>query len=83
MGGLERKNKIITDEEKRVIAYHEAGHAILFHVLPDVGPVYSVSIIPRGPEPRANTMPLPERDEMFNTKGKDAPGHHGGPGRPG
>ena len=67
--GAEKKSRIITDKEKRITAYHEAGHAILFHVLPDVGPVYSVSIIPTG-SAGGYTMPLPEKDEMFNTKGK-------------
>ncbi len=68
--GSEKKSRIITDKEKRITAYHEAGHAILFHVLPDVGPVYSVSIIPTGVGAAGYTMPLPERDEMFNTKGR-------------
>lgn len=68
--GAEKKSRIITDKEKRITAYHEAGHAILFHVLPDVGPVYTVSIIPTGLGAAGYTMPLPERDEMFNTKGK-------------
>ena len=68
--GAEKKSRIISDEEKRITAYHEAGHAILFHVLPDVGPVYTVSIIPTGLGAAGYTMPLPERDEMFNTKGK-------------
>lgn len=68
--GTEKKSKIISDKEKRITAYHEAGHAILFHVLPDVGPVYSVSIIPTGMGAAGYTMPLPERDDMFNTKGK-------------
>ncbi len=68
--GTEKKSRIILDHEKKITAYHEAGHAILFHVLPDVGPVYSVSIIPTGPGAAGYTMPLPERDEMFNTKGK-------------
>ena len=61
---------MISDKEKRITAYHEAGHAILFHVLPDVGPVYSVSIIPTGAGAAGYTMPLPERDEMFNTRGQ-------------
>ena len=60
----------ISDKEKRITAYHEAGHAILFHVLPDVGPVYTVSIIPTGAGAAGYTMPLPEKDEMFLTKGK-------------
>ncbi|MBQ9990124.1 MAG: ATP-dependent zinc metalloprotease FtsH [Lachnospiraceae bacterium] len=68
--GTEKKSKIISDKEKRITAYHEAGHAILFHVLPDVGPVYTVSIIPTGAGAAGYTMPLPERDEMFLTKGK-------------
>lgn len=68
--GAEKKSRIISDKEKRITAYHEAGHAILFHVLPDVGPVYTVSIIPTGIGAAGYTMPLPERDEMFNTKGK-------------
>ncbi len=66
----EKRSRIITEKEKRITAYHEAGHAILFHVLPDVGPVYSVSIIPTGVGAAGYTMPLPERDEMFNTKGR-------------
>ncbi|MBS4994935.1 MAG: ATP-dependent zinc metalloprotease FtsH [Roseburia sp.] len=68
--GAEKKSRIISDKEKKITAYHEAGHAILFHVLPDVGPVYTVSIIPTGLGAAGYTMPLPERDEMFNTKGK-------------
>ena len=68
--GAEKKSRIISDKEKRITAFHEAGHAILFHVLPDVGPVYSVSIIPTGAGAAGYTMPLPEKDEMFNTKGK-------------
>ncbi len=68
--GAEKKSRVISDKEKRITAYHEAGHAILFHVLPDVGPVYSVSIIPTGMGAAGYTMPLPERDEMFNTRGK-------------
>ncbi len=68
--GTEKKSRIISDKEKKITAYHEAGHAILFHVLPDVGPVYTVSIIPTGRGAAGYTMPLPERDEMFNTKGK-------------
>ncbi len=67
--GAEKKSRVISDKEKRITAFHEAGHAILFHVLPDVGPVYSVSIIPTGGA-GGYTMPLPEKDEMFNTKGK-------------
>ena len=68
--GAEKKSRIISDKEKKITAYHEAGHAILFHVLPDVGPVYTVSIIPTGVGAAGYTMPLPEKDEMFNTKGK-------------
>ena len=68
--GTEKKSKVVSDKEKRITAYHESGHAILFHVLPDVGPVYSVSIIPTGMGAAGYTMPLPEKDEMFNTKGK-------------
>ncbi len=68
--GAEKKSRIITEKEKRITAYHESGHAILFHLLPDVGPVYSVSIIPTGAGAAGYTMPLPERDEMFNTKGR-------------
>ena len=67
--GAEKKSRIVSEKEKRITAYHEAGHAILFHVLPDVGPVYSVSIIPTGGA-GGYTMPLPERDDMFNTKGQ-------------
>lgn len=68
--GTEKKSRVISDKEKKITAYHEAGHAILFHVLPDVGPVYTVSIIPTGRGAAGYTMPLPERDEMFLTKGK-------------
>ncbi len=68
--GAEKKSRIISEKEKKITAYHEAGHAILFHVLPDVGPVYTVSIIPTGLGAAGYTMPLPERDEMFNTKGR-------------
>ena len=67
--GAEKKSRVISEKERKITAYHEAGHAILFHVLPDVGPVYSVSIIPTG-SAGGYTMPLPEKDEMFNTKGK-------------
>ena len=67
--GAEKKSRIVSEKEKRITAYHEAGHAILFHVLPDVGPVYSVSIIPTGGA-GGYTMPLPEKDDMFNTKGQ-------------
>ena len=66
--GPEKKSRIVSEKERRITAYHEAGHAILFHVLPDVGPVYSVSIVPTG-SAGGYTMPLPERDDMFNTKG--------------
>ena len=68
--GPEKKSRIITEKEKKITAYHESGHAILFHVLPDVGPVYTVSIIPTGGGAAGYTMPLPERDEMFDTKGR-------------
>ena len=68
--GSEKKSRIITENEKRITAYHESGHAILFHLLPDVGPVYTVSIIPTGPGAAGYTMPLPEKDEMFLTKGR-------------
>ena len=68
--GAEKKSRVISEKEKRITAYHEAGHAILFHVLPDVGPVYTVSIIPTGIGAAGYTMPLPEKDEMFNTRGK-------------
>lgn len=68
--GTEKKSRIISDKEKKITAYHEAGHAILFHELPDVGPVYTVSIIPTGVGAAGYTMPLPEKDEMFLTKGK-------------
>ena len=68
--GAEKKSRIISDKEKKITAYHEAGHAILFHVLPDVGPVHTVSIIPTGIGAAGYTMPLPERDEMFNTRGQ-------------
>ena len=68
--GAEKKSRIISDREKKITAYHEAGHAILFHVLPDVGPVYTVSIIPTGVGAAGYTMPLPEKDEMFMTRGQ-------------
>lgn len=68
--GTEKKSRVISEKEKKITAYHEAGHAILFHVLPDVGPVYSVSVIPTGMGAAGYTMPLPEKDEMFNTRGK-------------
>ena len=68
--GTEKKSKVVSDKEKKITAWHEAGHAILFHVLPDMDPVYTVSIIPTGMGAAGYTMPLPESDEMFNTKGK-------------
>ncbi len=68
--GVEKKSRIVSEKEQRITAYHEAGHAILFHVLPDVGPVHSISIIPTGLGAAGYTMPLPAKDEMFNTKGK-------------
>ena len=68
--GAEKKSKVVSEKEKKITAYHEAGHAILFHLLPDVGPVYTVSIIPTGGGAAGYTMPLPEKDEMFNTRGK-------------
>ena len=68
--GAEKRSKVISDKEKKITAYHEAGHAILFHVLPDMDPVYTISIIPTGIGAAGYTMPLPENDEMFNTKGK-------------
>lgn len=68
--GAEKKSKVISDKEKKITAYHEAGHAILFHVLPDEGPVHTISIIPTGIGAAGYTMPLPESDRMFNTKGK-------------
>jgi len=68
--GSEKKSRVISDKEKKITAYHESGHAILFHLLPDVGPVYTVSIIPTGPGAAGYTMPLPEKDEMFLTKGR-------------
>ena len=68
--GAEKRSKVITEKDKKITAYHETGHAILFHVLPDVGPVHTVSIIPTGAGAAGYTMPLPEKDEMFNTKGK-------------
>ena len=68
--GAEKRSKIISEKDKRITAFHEAGHAILFHLLPDVGPVYSVSIIPTGLGAAGYTMPLPEKDEMFNTRGR-------------
>ncbi|MCD8119282.1 MAG: AAA family ATPase, partial [Lachnospiraceae bacterium] len=68
--GAEKKSRVVSDKEKRITAYHESGHAILFHVLPDVGPVHTISIIPTGMGAAGYTMPLPEQDEMFYTKGK-------------
>ena len=68
--GTEKKSRVISDKEKEITAYHESGHAILFHVLPDVGPVHTVSIMPTGNGAAGYTMPLPEKDEMFNTRGK-------------
>ena len=68
--GAEKRSKVISEKEKKITAYHEAGHAILFHVLPDMDPVYTISIIPTGEGAAGYTMPLPENDEMFNTKGK-------------
>lgn len=68
--GVEKRSKIISEKEKKITAYHESGHAILFHLLPDVGPVHTISIIPAGMGAAGYTMPLPERDEMFNTRGK-------------
>ena len=68
--GAEKKSRVISDKEKKITAYHESGHAILFHVLPDMDPVYTISIIPTGPGAAGYTMPLPEKDEMFMTKGR-------------
>ena len=68
--GAEKRSKVISEKEKKITAYHEAGHAILFHVLPDMDPIYTISIIPTGVGAAGYTMPLPENDEMFNTKGK-------------
>lgn len=68
--GAEKKSKVISEKEKKITAYHEAGHAILFHLLPDEGPVHTISIIPTGIGAAGYTMPLPESDRMFNTKGK-------------
>ena len=68
--GAEKKSKVITEKDKRITAYHESGHAILFHLLPDVGPVHTVSIIPTGIGAAGYTMPLPEQDEMFETRGR-------------
>ena len=68
--GTDKHSRVISEKERRVTAYHEAGHAILFHLLPEVGPVHTISIIPTGSGAAGYTMPLPEKDEMFNTKGK-------------
>lgn len=68
--GAEKKSRVVSEKERRITAYHEAGHALLFHLLPDVGPVYSVSIVPTGASAAGYTMPINENDEMFNTKGK-------------
>ena len=70
---------MISEKEKKITAYHEAGHAILFHVLPDVGPVHTVSIIPTGVGAAGYTMPLPEKDEMFIYQGENASAYHGDP----
>ncbi len=68
--GAEKRSKVISEKDKRITAFHEAGHAILFHVLPDVGPVHTISIIPTGMGAAGYTMPLPEKDELFNTRGR-------------
>lgn len=68
--GVEKRSRVISEKEKKITAYHESGHAILFHLLPDVGPVYAVSIIPTGTGAAGYTMPLPEKDEIFNTRGQ-------------
>ena len=68
--GAEKRSRVISEKEKKITAYHESGHAILFHVLPDVGPVYTVSIIPTGVGAAGYTMPLPDRDQMFSTRGE-------------
>lgn len=68
--GTEKKSRVVTPKDKKITAFHEAGHAILFHILPDVGPVYTVSVIPTGNGAAGYTMPLPEKDDMFNTRGK-------------
>ena len=68
--GTEKKSRLVPELERKITAYHESGHAILFHVLPDVGPVYTVSIIPTGVGAAGYTMPLPENDNVFNTKGR-------------
>ncbi len=68
--GAEKRSRVVSEKERRITAYHEAGHAILFHLLPDVGPVHTISIIPTGMGAAGYTMPLPEKDEMFNTRGR-------------
>ena len=68
--GAEKRSKVISDKEKRITAYHETGHAILFHMLPDMEAVYTISIIPTGPGAAGYTMPQPENDDMFQTRGK-------------
>ena len=68
--GTEKKSRLVPELERKITAYHEAGHAILFHVLPDMDPVYAISIIPTGIGAAGYTMPLPENDDIFNTKGK-------------
>ncbi len=68
--GEEKRSKVISDKEKRITAYHETGHAILFHMLPDMEAVYTISIIPTGPGAAGYTMPQPENDDMFQTRGK-------------
>ena len=68
--GTEKKSHVISEKEKRITAYHETGHAILFHVLPDMDPVYTISVIPTGPGAAGYTMPQPENDNMFSTRGK-------------
>ena len=78
--GTEKKSKVISEKEKRITAYHEAGHAILCYVLPDIDPVYTISIIPTGMGAAGYTMRLPEKDELFNTRGDDGE-YSGMPGR--
>ena len=68
--GTEKKSKVISEKEKKITAYHETGHAILFHVLPDMEPVYTISVIPTGPGAAGYTMPQPENDDIFNTRGR-------------
>ena len=75
--GAEKHSRVISEKEKKITAYHESGHALLFHLLPDVGPVHTVSIIPTGAGAAGYTMPLPEKDEMFNSKGTYAAGDRG------